>query len=181
MSETSRELLAGSVAGLAATVPMTAVMELLHRPLPPGQRRPLPPRRVTMRAADAVGVADDLSEPERVGLTTAAHFGFGAAAGSVYGLLAPRDPVPAAAGVAYGLAVWAGSYMGWLPAMGLHPHPADEPAGRVAATVAAHVVWGAVLGVLTARMLPEEDRAVRPSRERERRGEGLSDGSRQVV
>src|SRR5437588_10461880 len=124
MADTTRDLLAGAAAGFAATGPMTAVMDGVRRVLPDPQRRqPLPPHVVTVRAADAAtGAAHELPEGAKTGLTTLAHFGFGTAAGAGYGLLAPHLPFsPAANGVAYGLAVWAGSYLGWLPALGLHP------------------------------------------------------------
>jgi putative membrane protein len=129
---------------------MTAVMAALHRALPPEDRHPLPPRHITERMTQQAGVDDNLSEPEKQGLTAAAHFGYGAATGVAYGLLRPSLPLPGAvAGVAYGLAVWAGSYMGLLPKLRLYPHAEDESAERNALMIAAHVVWGAALGVVT--------------------------------
>jgi uncharacterized membrane protein YagU involved in acid resistance len=150
MLQAAQGLLAGGAAGLVATAPMTAAMAALHPVLPPEDRHPLPPRHITERVTEEVGVDDDLSEPEKQTLTAAAHFGYGAAAGAVYGLIRPALPLPSvAAGIAYGLAVWAGSYMGLLPALRLYPHAADESAERDALMIAAHVVWGAALGVVT--------------------------------
>ncbi len=155
MTEDVRGAVAGGVAGFAATVPQTLTLELAHWVLPPGERRPIPPRRVTMRAAEAVGVREHESpEPAKVALTTAAHFGFGTATGAVYGWLAPSLPqAPVTTGIAYGLAVWAVAYGFGLPAAGLHPPETEEPAGRVAAKIAAHIAWGAALGVLTHQLL----------------------------
>jgi hypothetical protein len=166
----TRELLAGSLAGFAATAPMTAVMDALHRQVPPEDQRPLPPREITEQAVEAVGAEDELPEDAKTGLTMLAHFGYGAAAGGVYGVVAPHLPfTPAVNGIAYGLAVWAGSYLGWLPALGIQPPQTEEPAGRVGVMVAAHVAWGATLGVLTDLMLRRgrdrtwsEDRSGRP-------------------
>lgn len=151
MSDTPRDVIAGAVAGFTATGPMSAVMWPVYHALPPDETRgPLPPREITMQAADAVGVEGNLSEGQKAGLTAAAHFAYGAGAGAVYGALAPHLPFsPAANGIAYGLAVWAGSYLGWLPAVGLQPPATREPAGKTAVMIAAHVVWGAALGVLT--------------------------------
>lgn len=145
------DLAAGAGAGFAATVPMTAVLTAVHQSLPRQERGgTLPPRQVTVRAADSVGLADDLDEPEKNAITTVAHFGFGTAAGAVYGLLAPRRPAyPALCGVAYGLGVWAVSYLAALPALRLFRPPERQTAGQVAMLVAAHVAWGAALGVLT--------------------------------
>ena len=141
---------AGAAAGLAATVPMTAAMQLMHRRLPPRQRYPLPPRRITMRAAHKAGVKPHLDEPERLGLTMAAHFGYGAAVGALFGLVAPRRPAEAAAaGAGFGVLVWAVSYLGLMPALGLHPPATTEPARRNGLMIAAHLVWGATAGLLT--------------------------------
>lgn len=142
-------VLTGAVAGFVATAPMTLAMKAAQRMLPPQERHPLPPRRVTMRALRKTGVRPhvDLDEGERRGLTLAAHYGYGAAAGSVFGLLAPRNLRDAvAAGVGYGLLVWAGSYFGLLPALGLHPPATKESSPRNGMMIAAHVVWGATLG-----------------------------------
>jgi uncharacterized membrane protein YagU involved in acid resistance len=145
----------GAAAGLAATVPMTAAMKLAQRALPPRQRHPLPPRRITLRALRKVGVRPHvhLDESQRHGLTLAAHFGYGTAAGAVFGLLAPRNTREAiTAGVGYGLLVWAASYLGLMPALDLHPPATRESPGRNAMMIAAHVVWGASLGASAAAL-----------------------------
>jgi uncharacterized membrane protein YagU involved in acid resistance len=146
-------VLIGCLAGFAATLPMTAAMLWLHRRLPAEERHPLPPHEVTQEASKAVGLDQHVDEEGRLGLTVAAHFAFGTAAGGVYGLLDERIPLPPALrGGAYGLAVWAVSYLGWLPAVGLFRPPAHEPPRRQALMAAAHLVWGPVLGVLVDRL-----------------------------
>ena len=164
-------LLAGALAGLAATVPMTIAMEAMHRRLPRRQRYPLPPRKVTMRAAGAAGVRHKLDESERLGLTLAAHFGYGTGAGALYGPLSRSVKGPAAVkGMGYGLLVWAGSYLGLLPALGLLSPATDHPPRRNALMIAAHLVWGATLGLLTAWLTRREQRQTTrpPSRYRHR-------------
>jgi uncharacterized membrane protein YagU involved in acid resistance len=149
MTHAVRDLLAGAAAGTIATAPMTAAMEGIRRMLPRSEQDPLPPRQITERAAIAAGIADDMNEGEKEAATAVSHFAFGAGAGALYGLLAPHLPGgPVAAGVGYGLVVWAGSYLGWLPATGLYKQPENEPAGRHAKMILAHVVWGATLGML---------------------------------
>ena len=143
----------GAAAGLAATLPMTAAMQLMHRRLPVHERYPLPPRRITMRAADKAGVRPHVDEPQRLGLTMAAHFGYGTAVGALFGLFAPRRPAEAAAaGAGFGLLVWTVSYLGLMPALDLHRPATREPAGRNALMIAAHLVWGATAGLLTHAM-----------------------------
>jgi len=145
------ELLCGAAAGCVATVPMTWTMDALHRQLPAQEQYPLPPRQITMRVASKAGVEEHLDEDERRGLTLAAHHGYGAAVGALYPALAGWLPLSAPLkGMAYGLAVWAGSYLGALPALGLLSSATRHPPRRTGLMIAAHLVWGAVLGVLAA-------------------------------
>lgn len=141
-------LLAGALAGFVATIPMTAAMVAMHRRLPRRERYPLPPREITDVLMDeAVGPDDRPREEGMRALTLAAHFGYGAAAGSLFGPIAPVTPVrAAAAGVAYGLAVWTGSYLGLLPVLGILVPATEHPPRRNALMIAAHVAWGATLG-----------------------------------
>jgi uncharacterized membrane protein YagU involved in acid resistance len=146
------KLVIGALAGLAATVPMTAAMKLMHWRLPREERYPLPPRRVTMRLAEKAGVKEHLNEPERKALTIAGHFAYGASVGALYVPLARKIPLPPpVAGATYGFAVWAVSYLGWLPAAGLISPATEHPARRNALMIAAHLVWGAATGALVDR------------------------------
>lgn len=150
MSDGVRQVVTGSLAGLAATAPMTVFMEAAFPALPEREQYPLPPRQVTARVGERAGVWHEMSESGRKAATLAAHFGYGAAAGALYGLVAPALPLPPALrGAGYGLTVWAGSYLGLLPAAGLFPPAPQEPAGRNALMIAAHLVWGLALGLLT--------------------------------
>ena len=139
----------GLIAGLAATVPMSAVVAALHRQLPSHEQQPLPPREVTVemaRRAGAEGAVD--SESKREASTWLSHFGYGAATGTLYGGLAPRIPLgPVSGGVLWGLVVWAGSYLGWLPAAGIRPSSEKQPPRREALMIAAHAVFGAATGL----------------------------------
>ena len=130
-------LLHGAAAGLLATVPMTAVMSGWRR-LRPGAIPELPPRTITARATTAV--ADAPPPPETLdGVTGVAHFAFGAVAGALFAAWGPRAP---AAGPAYGAAVWAVSYLGWLPALRLMPPPRRTGRELQAMMLVAHLVWG---------------------------------------
>lgn len=142
--------LSGAVAGLVATGPMTAVMLVLHRLLPKLQQYPLEPDRITRRLANRLGLHRLAGDREaRLAVTTAAHFGYGAAAGALFPALAGWLPLPAVlAGAAYGLAVWAGSYLGLVPALGLLSPATRHPKQRNALMIAAHLVWGATVGLL---------------------------------
>lgn len=147
------KFLVGSLAGFIATAPMTIVAVALHRRLPKSERYPLPPREITMKIAEEAGIKESLSESRRVGMTLAAHFAFGAAAGALYGPLAQKTSLPPVLkGAAYGLAVWGASYLGWLPALRILRPATEHPARRNALMIAAHVVWGSVTGIITDRL-----------------------------
>jgi hypothetical protein len=145
-----RSLARGALAGTAATVVMSAVMAA-------GKRRGLlgraPPRRITERLLRRVHPLAGVPRPATRRLSALAHFAFGAASGALFEALAPRLPVrrPVAAGAAYGALVWAGSYAGWAPVLGLHPPAHRDRPGRQAVMLAAHLVYGATLGLLGAR------------------------------
>jgi uncharacterized membrane protein YagU involved in acid resistance len=154
MASIFRQACRGAVAGFAATGPMSIFMAASHEALPEAQQTGLPPRQITDRVLAKADLHDDVDEPERQGITAAAHFAYGTAAGAVYGVLAHAlRPPPVLGGVAYGLAVWAGSYLGLLPATGLYRSATREPAGRNVMMIGAHVVWGAVLGLLADGLL----------------------------
>lgn len=145
--------LVGLISGTVATVPMTVVMESWHALLPPTQSDPLPPRRIEEEITRKAGADASLDETGHLALTMLLHFGFGGAAGGAYGLVAERLPGPAAIrGIGFGLAVWATSYLCGLPILDLERNAVREPAQRNALMIAAHVVWGATLGVTFAKL-----------------------------
>jgi uncharacterized membrane protein YagU involved in acid resistance len=126
---------------------MTAVMGAGYAALPRREQYSMPPRQITMKIAKTAGVAESMGEAERTAATAVAHFGYGAAMGCAYAALA-RDPdhQNATTGVAFGLSVWAGSYLGLLPATGLLTSAVKHPVRRSLLMIGAHVVWGAALG-----------------------------------
>src|ERR1044072_4009650 len=109
-------IILGALAGLAATAPMTLAMKVMHEQLPREEQYPLPPRQVTGGMAEKAGVGEHPDEEEREAATWASHFAYGAACGALYGALSGErvDSPPLLAGVGFGVAVWAGSYLGWL-------------------------------------------------------------------
>ena len=158
-------LVLGAVAGFVGTMAMTSAMRRLHRQLPQQERYPLTPREIV----DSVAAPPDESARD---LTVAAHFIYGAACGAL--LAAVNDRPGKAQGAAAGAAVWLGSYMGWIPALGILKPATGHPARRNAVIIAVHFVWGtataAALNELTAAretiFAAGEDKDVPAARER---------------
>jgi uncharacterized membrane protein YagU involved in acid resistance len=146
-------MIAGALAGLTATAPMTLAMKAMHKSLPPNEQYPLAPSLITEKVAEEAGVAEQMDEKEHKRLTWLAHYAFGAASGALYAPLASklRTP-PIVTGVLYGLTVWGGSYLGLLPAAGILRPVTEHPPRRTALMIAAHVVWGAVTGAIVGRI-----------------------------
>jgi hypothetical protein len=125
---------------------MTWFMARVFRALPPAQRYSLPPRQITETVLEEAGLDEQLGEKGRRRLTLASHFAYGAATGALFALVCRnRQPSPFS-GAAYGLVVWAGSYLGWLPALGILRPATRHPARRTALMIGAHLIWGATLG-----------------------------------
>jgi uncharacterized membrane protein YagU involved in acid resistance len=150
---TTPPLLAGALAGLVATVPMTLAMEAMHDRLPPAEQYPLPPAEIAEQITGEPVGPHALGQGERAAAPLALHFAVGALAGAIYGpLAASLRPPPLAGGVAFGMAVWGTGYLGILPALGVMPPATEHPARRNALMIAAHVVWGSALGLIVERL-----------------------------
>jgi hypothetical protein len=135
----------GAAAGTVATAAMSALMLAAGRVGVMGRQ---PPEAI-VRQAGALAAAEPRGRLADA-LATVAHVAFGAGSGAAYALLPPtRRPV--ARGVAVATGVWAVSYAGWVPALGALPRADRDRTPRQAVMLAAHVVYGAVLGALDDR------------------------------
>jgi putative membrane protein len=137
----------GAIAGFAGTVPMTVFMLTTQRFLPHGQRYALPPEIITKELAHRAHVRQHMNKKLVLCATLVSHFGYGAAMGALYAPVTGKLPLPAIVkGILFGLMVWAGSYLGLLPLLGLWESAYVEPSRRNLMMIAAHVVWGASTG-----------------------------------
>jgi hypothetical protein len=127
-----RTILYGSLAGCAATVPMTSAMHRLHRRLPAHEQYSLPPGEILQV------VAGRRAGPAKAML---AHFGYGALMGALFAQQ-PRRSI--FIGVARNC-FWAGSYLGWIPSVGILSPASEHPLRRSGLMLAVHALWGAVL------------------------------------
>ena len=149
----ARGLLRGLAGGVIATAAMSAVMLGAQKAGLLGQ---MPPKKITNSLLGALGVRRKTPEPAKQALTVLNHFAFGAACGALFGAgsavvrarssATGRDRrLAMLAGALYGTAIWATSYAGWVPALGIMPRPADDRPGRPTSMVLAHWVFGAML------------------------------------
>ncbi|MDQ3232301.1 MAG: hypothetical protein M3Q07_10810 [Pseudobdellovibrionaceae bacterium] len=142
----------GAVAGLVATVPMTGAMKMMQH-LPSLQTQALPPEKVARGVAQKLEVDQDMNRTEKAAFTWLSHFSFGAGAGTLYPFVVPSPQQHGILkGMLFGLAVWTVSYSGWIPAAGILRFPTRESKPYVGLEIASHLVWGAVLGAMAARM-----------------------------
>jgi hypothetical protein len=139
-----REAVRGTLAGAMATIWMTAVMFAAQRLGLMGEQ---PPRTLTSRALGRAGIGQRVPEPAHDLLAAVAHVGFGAAIGAAFAVAstrrgpAPRTPT---GGVVLATGVWASSYLGWGPSLGLTP-PAHGGLRPAISMIVAHWVYGATL------------------------------------
>jgi hypothetical protein len=144
----ANHILLGAIAGMVGTAAMTVAMRALHRRLETAERYPLPPREIIDRV-----LPEPSPEQLRRTATIASHFGYGAAMGALFAL-APGGKGPLV-GAAYGVLVWAGSYLGWIPWAKILRNAVRHPLRRNALMNTVHLVWGAG----TALTLRELERA----------------------
>lgn len=148
-----RTPLHGAIAGLAATVAMSAAMLAARRV---GLTPTLPPTRIAESAILEATERPARPHEQRV-VAPVAHLAFGAGAGAAFGLIRHAAGIrgrgaSVLAGLAFANLVYLVSYQGWVPALGIIPPASRDDRGRVATMVVAHWVYGAVLGVLAWRL-----------------------------
>lgn len=137
-------LTASVASGFVGTVPMSIAMLGGRELLPVDEQYALPPHEITGEVAEQVGLGEHLEAPEHYIATVVGHFAYGAAAAIPYALIEDRiDASPAVKGAAYGLGLWAASYLGWLPAAGILRPATQHPAGRNLLMIGCHLIWGA--------------------------------------
>lgn len=147
------QLIRGAISGTLATLPMTVTMIRLRRRLPREWVKPLPPRQITLRMAHRVGLGRKLDRDGKRNLTWLSHYGYGALAGGLYAV-----PPAWLAGPLYGLAVWAVSYLGFMPALALYKPAVKDASSRNFLMILSHLVWGLFLG-FAFKVLGRRDRS----------------------
>ncbi len=168
-------LLAGAVAGLAASVVMTEAQkgwsktsEAFKSGGRNGDRQKQAVQNQnhekgedsTIRAASKLAsfVGCEIAPEQKKNAGSFVHYGFGTAMGALYGLameLSPRrfdNLTPAVHGAGFGSALFVGAHEIAVPALGLSPSPLQEPLSDHFREWALHLVYG-VSGEVVRRWL----------------------------
>ncbi len=115
-----------------------------------------PPKKIVRSLRRRSGILGTSRRKDNIA-TLAAHWGFGIGTGALFGLLHRRSHGTVRAsllGAGYGAAVWAANYYGWIPALGIMRAPHRDRPARPTSMVAAHLVFGSVLGAFVERLSP---------------------------
>ena len=134
--------LGGGAAGLVATAPMSALMIVAERL---GVMHGLPPRMIVDR------LTPDLREDVADAAALISHGVYGAFAGVMFALVTGHRGRTPSWGAAFGVLIWIGGYQGWVPAIDVLPPAHRDRRARAGVMLAAHVIYGAVLGRLLKR------------------------------
>jgi putative membrane protein len=133
-------LLAGTIAGLAATA-AKSIVEQFYPPRTHGE--PEPPEELAEKIAGHSGHSLDKQTKETAG--EAIHWGFGVATGAAYGALAEFYPaVTAKEGATFGLTLMSLTHENALPAMGLSAPPEEQTPREHTSEAASHILYGMV-------------------------------------
>lgn len=151
--------LVGALGGVSATGPMTMGMIWLHRLLPTKDRYSLPPREITMKLMEGLGIDKKLGPDARAALTLINHFAYGAMAAVLYSLAEWRVPGGSLIkGPFFGALLWLAGYFGVLPALGVLNTATKHPPSRNALMFVVHLVWGLFVSVFVEALLSEKKR-----------------------
>jgi putative membrane protein len=130
-------LLAGVIAGLAATAAKT-IVEQFYPPRAHGE--PDPPEALAERVA-----GHPLDDRTKAAAGEVIHWGLGAATGAAYGALAEFYPAATAKqGATFGLALMGLTHETALPAIGLSAPPEEQTPREHTSEAASHVLYGMV-------------------------------------
>lgn len=154
-----RKMVVGLLGGVVATGPMTMAMLELHRCLGIRDRQPLPPREITNKVLNGVGLGSEMSNTEISTMTLLNHFAYGGVAGVGYTLVAPRASQDAISkGIVGGLILWGISYLGLLPGLNILKPATQHSPSRNLLMVGVHLIWGIVLACFVKVVLRETKR-----------------------
>jgi len=157
MNRQLQGLTQGAVAGAVATAAMTGVMRIVHAVT--GSGHEIAPKPITVNMLAKVGLHDNVDEDTKNVLAIVNHWAYGMGCGAVFGMVRKWSKLRLPGvlqGAVFGIIVWAISYMGWVPAVGLLPAGWNQDPARRRELFLAHIVFGATLGATFDRLAREQ-------------------------
>jgi hypothetical protein len=145
-----RPVVASVMAGLLGGLLGAGAMSVAHSLVASAAQREAASRAqgddATVKVADALSRSvrgRGLSEREKPAAGSAVHYGFGAAMGVTYGILAAATRVATVGwGMGFGAAVWLGAHVIMVPTLGLAPSPLRQPLPKEGLELGMHLVYG---------------------------------------
>jgi hypothetical protein len=147
MSQQVDAAIRGALAGVAGTAVMTMMMRKVAPKVIPEEMRPdeFIPKKPVEWAEEQLGHPNALTEDQEMKVAMGAHFTYGSSNGALYGLLRSQmDGLPAPLmGAIFGVGLWAVSFEGWMPALGIMEAPTEKSPKKVPMPIMAHILYGA--------------------------------------
>ncbi len=150
MQRDVKAILDGGLGGVVGTAGMSVLMLAAGKAGLIGEQ---PPDKIAGAALDMAGV-QQRDEAAQDAVATLLHFSFGIGCGALFGVLHRRLPlhVPATLhGMVFALLIWATSYQGWVPALGIMPPASRDHPNRPRVMILAHLIYGGLLAGVVAR------------------------------
>ena len=139
MTTRERSIVKGAVAGLIGGLAGAGAKMLAEKIFPPRVEGQTPP---SVALAEQVA-GHSLPESQRRAAMHGIHWGFGAAAGAIYGAMVEVEPsLGAWKGAAFGIAVNKLTHESLLPKMGLSAPKDEQPAQERISEWVTHAVYG---------------------------------------
>lgn len=141
-------VLAGAIAGLAATFAMNQIAGFIVPRRHPDYERHFHYVTFVEWIRSQVGTQRELTDEELWKLGRALHFSYGAAMGCVYFLASRRVDLPSMIkGPTFGVALWASAFCGFIPLMGIYKPAWRFDRAELEVTLAAHAGYGLIVGM----------------------------------
>lgn len=137
----------GALGGTGGAFALTGLRKTLARA---GLVHETAPQQVVSRLEE-FGLLDSVSPRLRDALAVAAHLGYGAGSGAVFGVLRRETgglAVEAAVGAALGILIWGAGWSSWLPLLGVHRPPWKQQQPEVLLLVLDHAFFGMVWALI---------------------------------